>query len=232
MSSNPTIEIENNVEHTTLRNPSDNFLKYESKHGHITFWHKTKKKEIVIDLPYSFHILKHTFSIRGVNDGLTIFSNEIESTLNESFRVQTKKNVDGKYQYGDILFGQYADIKPKLRDNKCALFVNLYVSDQYDKLNCLRLNGKSIHKFFLFLDKKYPKLEGVTLGSESVDTPHGTFRYPDFVCNKGWQNNRQLNEDVATINDYFTKYFKSKSEEFATFTNKIKPVITTDNPFD
>ena len=51
------------------------------------------------------------------------------------FRVQSKQLVENELKYGDCIFGFYADIKSKLRDYNCALQLNLYISDGYNKLN-------------------------------------------------------------------------------------------------
>lgn len=93
------MSLSNNTE---IKNPATRFFEWNGDKGHFKYYDKDDKKQVNVQLPFSFITLDVLSKIGGFSkaDGSGYWSNEIRDIKKESFVVRTKKGKchEGNYE--------------------------------------------------------------------------------------------------------------------------------------
>ena len=131
-------------------NPSERWMEWKGKDGHLEFYDKAKKEAVNVPLPFTFILLDRTATVRGYNNRLKsgIYSNEVRDTRSDRFVVKL-------FAGGIMAEGVWADIKDKVtaRSAGGVFAINNYIAFKHGneiKLGAIQMSGCSLSPWFDF----------------------------------------------------------------------------------
>ncbi len=112
----------------TSTNPAKRFFRWSGSEGQLSYYDKDKKKDVKIDLPFSFLVLDQLATITGFceQDSSSYWSNEVRSVAKEEFIVRTSK---GAKQTG--LYSALTDVRSKGAKYAKSIYVAYKEGDDY-----------------------------------------------------------------------------------------------------
>jgi hypothetical protein len=203
---------------TSNPHPCQKWYEWNGEKGNLRWYDKQNKKNVEVDLPFSFILLDELFSITGWHEpsGGSIYSNEIRDTRDEPFVVRSfgMKEI--------IAEGFYSDIKDKVAASGGKFSTGLYMafndpSDNLLKLGCLKIHGSALNAWVdakseqRKVSKKYD-LAGTDV--EIADKEEGkkgriVFQKPVLVfSNPSEEALGEATEIDKQLQTYFLGYFK------------------------
>ncbi len=210
------------------KNPTKFFFKWKSDQKCFEFYDKEKKKNVKVELPFSFLFLEHYHCVKGwhkqTNKG--IFSNEVYALGSEELNVKTFGN-------NEIAKGLYKDIKEKVKLSDGHYCRSIYIMLGDGTIANLQLKGVGVGGFSSevsvtkevvdgyseFYNKNKHLLDNqfVTVKTFADGKKGGTkFSIPVFEIGNiiSREEDSLANDATKEMQEYMNEYFgKTKSEE-------------------
>jgi len=192
-----------------LQNPCQMFIDYKGDKGQFFFYDKEKEMQIEVQTPIYFVVLDELSTITGYSKkhDCGIYSNEVNSTVNEILRVKTFKG-------GENITGKYADV----RDSIVALggkftksvYAMLIRQDEQPIMVNFKFRGAA---FGAWLEKKFNPDNCVVGITDFVEEKNGatTYQVPVF---KAFKLLPEINEQAIVFDRQLQEYLKEyKSQQ-------------------
>ena len=191
---------------STNRNPATKFLEWKSVEKCLSYYDKGVGKNVLVEIPFKFLVLKILHVIKGFNDASrsSIFSNEVKYIGTEEVEVKSFKG-------GIIAKGLWKEIKGRCKDAGAVYHKSIYVmTDKGDIMN-LVFKGSAAAEWGEFTKKTMARLtdEWVSI-TKSDPRKKGATRYnvPVFEFDKSLSAKEGEMADKAydEIDQYMAQY--------------------------
>lgn len=228
---------------TSNPHPAQRWFEWNGEKGNLRWYDKEAKKNVEVDLPFSFILLDELFSIGGWNEPseAAIYSNEIRDTRDEPFIVRSfgMKEI--------IAEGFYSQVRDKIAASggKFATWIYMAFNDPSDnqlKLGCLKVHGAALSAW-MEAKNEYRKENGkkYDLGgldieiTDSVEGKKGRIIYqmPVFAfSNPSKEVLAEATEIDKQLQTYLAGYFKRTRVEQAEPPEPREPPPASTDPDD
>jgi hypothetical protein len=218
--------------HVNAPNPAVRWFEWNGEKGIVRYYDKDAKKNVDVDLPFTFLLLDELASVRGWDDASEsgIYSNEVRDTTKDVFVVKTFKG-------GTIAEGYYKAIKDRVNTRGASYVANCYIATKLDEalaICSLRFKGSALGAWMEFrkahrgaLNESAVKITGYTEGKKGKVT----FRVPTFELKSVSPdtNNAALALDKE-LQAFLLGYFQRKTlDQAATVDEGAQPVAPDDH---
>ena len=193
---------------TSLPNPSQKWLEWDSKAKGFRYWDSEAKEQVKIKAPLKFIFLAERSTVIGFHSesNSRIYSNDVQNVKTEALRVASKAGL--------LVNGYLADIKDKIEDLGGKNAARVYAVLNGELVNFVL--AKSFRGKWIDFCKAHPRAKKEwannyleITGTETVKKGGTTFNVPIF----GWGAELTEGEvDLADqLYDTLDEYFTSKN---------------------
>lgn len=194
-------------------NPATKFLNWKSNDKNFAYWCKEEEKEIHVEIPLTFLVLKDLSTVGGWHDASEsgIYGNEVKSLFEEPIFARAYK------ANAPIAEGLYKDIKNTVNDAGGHYVKSLYVMLKDGSIVNVKLKGSAVKEWSDFTAKGRQRMsdEWVSVFN-SEDRKKGSITYsvPLFQYDKSLSKKEASEADIAydLVNDYFVSKVNSTPE--------------------
>ena len=205
----------------TSPNPAQQWFEWSGSDGSIRYYDKRDKRNVTIDLPFTFMLLDQLSTVKGWHDQSEsgIYSNEVKDTRAETLVVKAFKG-------GILAEGFYSQIRDRVAAQGGHYVSNLYIAYRGEtelQIGSLQFKGAALGAWMEFqkqsgkdIYKRAVVIDGYTEGQKG----RVVFRVPKFrLKDVSEETNDQATELDRQLQTYLASYFKRARTEQVAQTN-------------
>lgn len=200
-----------NPNENSTPNPATCWFEWNGEHGHVRYYDKDAKQNVIVGDDFIFLLLDQLGSVRGWHDASDsgIYSNEVKDTRQEALIVKSFKG-------GTLAEGIYKDIKDRVNAMGGQFVANCYIAFKNGSnqlvIGSMRFKGASLRAWMDFcrenradIYKKAIHIKGFEEGKKG----RIVFRVPQlFLKSISPETDAAAVELDQQLQDFLTGYFK------------------------
>lgn len=220
-------------------NPATKFLNWKSNEKCFTYYDKSTKENVDVQLPLKFVVLDQLSSVKGWSDSLNgkIISNEVKFISKETITAKCyHKNAKGDNVTTEIAKGLYNEIKDKVNSVGAKYHKSIYIMLTDGTLANIQLKGASVKDWADFSNKNRNRLPDEWIVVEkAVDMKKGAVKFsvPAFKFESSLTDDESNQADHCFDElEAYLKTYLTKSEPNIEEIEVIDEEIVSDDDLD